>query len=436
MRPFARLAVSAVALGFFLSASAQTTIDHEHLSLTGGSEPVVVWRSPAPVDAVVEYGPTDAYGTSVRAASEPEAAAGGVMFWAVLPDVPPGEEVHYRVSQADFATEDAVFRAPPASNASVTFTAWGDHGVSSEAARNVANAAGIAPAFHLHAGDLSYANGVPAIWDTWFQEIRPLASRSFYMPSPGNHEYEPHANAVEGVRGNPAAYLARFVLPNNEFWYAFTYGPVRVIALDTESLLGDGSDQRDWLVNELASEASRTASWRVVLFHRAAYSSNANHGSFGPARGLDPLFDAGRVDLVIAGHDHHYERTYPLRGGEPVTSGAGPFPAGSGTVHVVTGGGGEGLYEMFQDPQPEWSAVRMAVFELLRVDATVEELRARAIDLDGKVVDAFTIQKATPEPPAPPLPPPAEPERTPGPGVAGLVLALLVVTAIRRAKLS
>lgn len=61
-----------------------------------------------------------------------------------------------------------------------------------------------------------------------------------------------------------------------------------------------------------------------------------------------PLFDRYGVDLVVCGHEHHYERSHPIRGAQPNDT-LTPIPVSSilstvdtthGTVHMVIGGGG------------------------------------------------------------------------------------------------
>src|SRR5271167_3111988 len=61
-----------------------------------------------------------------------------------------------------------------------------------------------------------------------------------------------------------------------------------------------------------------------------------------------PLFDKYGVDLVVCGHEHHYERSHPIRGQEPnatltpiaAAATADVIDTGRGTVHMVIGGGG------------------------------------------------------------------------------------------------
>ena len=61
-----------------------------------------------------------------------------------------------------------------------------------------------------------------------------------------------------------------------------------------------------------------------------------------------PLFDRYGVDLVVCGHEHHYERSHPIRGREtnqtltpiPVATDTQVIDTTQGTVHMVLGGGG------------------------------------------------------------------------------------------------
>ncbi|HEY2483143.1 MAG TPA: hypothetical protein VGI30_13245 [Caulobacteraceae bacterium] len=61
-----------------------------------------------------------------------------------------------------------------------------------------------------------------------------------------------------------------------------------------------------------------------------------------------PLFDKYGVDLVVCGHEHHYERSHPIRGAQanatltpvPVATATDVIDTTQGTVHMVIGGGG------------------------------------------------------------------------------------------------
>jgi 3',5'-cyclic AMP phosphodiesterase CpdA len=69
--------------------------------------------------------------------------------------------------------------------------------------------------------------------------------------------------------------------------------------------------QLEWIEKELAGSGSE---WKIVYFHHPLYSSGARHGSDLTLRAvLEPLFVMYGVSVVLAGHDHFYERIKPQR---------------------------------------------------------------------------------------------------------------------------
>jgi hypothetical protein len=239
------------------------------------------------------------------------------------------------------------------------------------------------PLFHLLNGDLAYANvsdDPVGAWRAFFANNQRSARYRPWMPCAGNHENEV-GNGPEGH----LAYRTRFTLPGNgsrEFagnWYAFTAGPIRVISLNNDDVsVQDGAfsfyrrdnvpgyrakgydpyihgyshgRQREWLERTLRAASDDPAiDWIVVCMHHPAMSSaHFNGGDLGVRREFLPLFDAYGVDLVLAGHEHHFERTFPVKGVLPGSSLLTPAPrdtdptvmdATKGAVHMIIGGGG------------------------------------------------------------------------------------------------
>jgi Purple acid Phosphatase, N-terminal domain/Calcineurin-like phosphoesterase len=239
------------------------------------------------------------------------------------------------------------------------------------------------PLFHLMNGDLCYANvsdAPVATWESFFTNNMRSARYRPWMPAAGNHENE--------VGNGPQGYLSyqtRFELPGNGSpgfhgnWYAFTVGPVRVISINNDDVcLQDGSFsayrrdhvpgyqangdnpyingysrgvQRAWLATELAAARhAEQIDWIVVCMHQVAMSSaHFNGADLGIRQEFMPLFDRYGVDLVVAGHEHHFERSFPVRGTLPGSDLLTPAPQGGdpaeidtskGTVHMIIGGGG------------------------------------------------------------------------------------------------
>ena len=153
------------------------------------------------------------------------------------------------------------------------------------------------------------------------------------MPSPGNHENE-LGNGPIGYQ----AYQTYFSVPEaagqtdvtRGLWYAFTAGSVRVISIANDDITYQdaGSSyvrgyssgaQKAWLEQELAAtRENRDIDWVVVCMHQVAISTadKFNGADLGIREEWVPLFDKYNVDLVVCGHEHHYERSHPIRGQE------------------------------------------------------------------------------------------------------------------------
>ncbi|MFI0743228.1 purple acid phosphatase family protein [Streptomyces sp. NPDC021100] len=243
----------------------------------------------------------------------------------------------------------------------------------------------VAPLFNFVNGDLCYAaiagawgTSRVATWADWFINNSRSTRLRPWMPCAGNHENE-KGNGPIGAAG----YQTYFALPSSTsgdeetrgMWYAFTVGAVRFISLANDDVaLQDGGDtyisgysggaQRRWLERELkAARADRDIDWIVVCMHQPMISSHRSAGSdLGVRRAWGPLFDAYGVDLVVSGHEHHYERSHPVRGTLPNETRT-PIPTatrtdlvdtGKGTVHMVIGAGGNiatSQDDLFDTPQ-------------------------------------------------------------------------------------
>ncbi|WP_322752811.1 metallophosphoesterase family protein [Frankia sp. Cas3] len=335
-----------------------------------------------------------------------------------------------------------------------TFTAFGDQGVSPHALANDGVVAQQNPAFHLLLGDIAYAdpsgqgrpvsatgaNGTdifnPTIWDSYLGQIEAVASRVPWMVATGNHDMEA-LYSPEGYGGQ----IARWDFPGNgpkacPSVYSFIYGNVGVISLDANDVSNEipanlgysKGSQTSWLKSRLKFlRRQPDVDFIVVFFHHCTYSTTNAHASEGGVRAeWVPLFDAYRVDLVLNGHNHIYERSDPLRGGSPskaVPIGGTIHPDTDGTTYLSVGGGGRSLYS-FPAPDsyaghvndaasvntyswtgvgvktPEvvtWSRVRYTGYSFVAVDVTPARvgqpatLTVRAVAESGAELDRVTL---------------------------------------------
>ncbi len=223
------------------------------------------------------------------------------------------------------------------------------------------------PHLVLHVGDLVNAGWNEDDWSTNLSIIEPLASRAPYMVVPGNHEEE------------SPLFREVFHFPHVEYYYAFTYGPVRFLMLDSEAPYEAGTPQRAFAESVLTAWSAAPGPICVAL-HAPPYSHGRHGSDVVVRRELCPLFEDRGVALVFSGHDHGYEATWPLVRG---------VPQEGGTVYAVTGGGGARLYESRPARQP-WSRVRIVAHHWLVVEATHQRLEVTALSTEG-VIDRFVV---------------------------------------------
>jgi hypothetical protein len=260
-------------------------------------------------------------------------------------------------------------------------TAWSKSSLN--AATTVQQVQQFNPLFHLHNGDLSYANvnqsSQPQVWADFMNNIQSAATHIPWMTALGNHESE-WANGPLGY----ASYQTRFALPLDGSpvagwqgnWYSFQVGSALFVSLDANDphYANDGSDNPDntaqalyihgysngaqaaWLEQTLAA-AHRNPSidWIIAFFHQPIISSSSSGagGDLGIRQAFLPAIDAYGVDLVLTGHDHDYERSYLVRGTDPgtalrptvVSQSLNTIDASKGAVHMVIGGGGTSSHD-------------------------------------------------------------------------------------------
>ncbi|KAL9239311.1 hypothetical protein vseg_013646 [Gypsophila vaccaria] len=212
-------------------------------------------------------------------------------------------------------------------------------------------------------GDLSYADFWQPSWDSFGRMVEPLASKRPWMVTQGNHEIE----KIPIVHNRPfTAYNSRWRMPFEEsgsssnLYYSFDVArAVHVVMLGSYTDFHPGSSQYTWLEGDLKKIDRTITPWVVVLVHAPWYNSNKAHQgekeSIDMRKAMERLLYEARVNIVIAGHVHAYERFTNVYDGK-----ANKY----GPVHITIGDGGnrEGLARSFKDPKPEISIFREASF--------------------------------------------------------------------------
>lgn len=169
--------------------------------------------------------------------------------------------------------------------------------------------------------------------------------------------------------------------------------------LSSEHSLAPGSVQHDWLIADLervrAAAAGAETPWVVVTLHRMLYTTQLCEevdfaNSLLLRQQLDPTLRRFRVNLVMAGHQHSFERSCPAFGGRCVEE------ATHGTVHVTVGTGGAATEKCGFDPTGQhgnFSLARINKLGYARLAATPETLKMEFVtNEDGAVWDTSTLR--------------------------------------------
>ncbi len=274
----------------------------------------------------------------------------------------------------------------------VRILAFGDSGWGSPSQIRLARLMPQEPAdLIVHTGDIVYENGSDEDFTLrHFRAYQDLLAEVPFFPTPGNHDLRADG---EGP------YRRAFEWPNpvpDALYYSFRWADIQFLVLDTTSETGEGDELRagsgeqlSWLTEQLdRGQRDPNVRWLVVTMHHPLFSGAtglSGHGSDKDLRRvLGPLFERYGVDLVLAGHDHHYERTLPLSDGLPVDAGCGP-------VYVVTGGGGSSQFARMV-AKTRRAAVALSQFHFVRLTATMDQIVGRAVDERGEEIDHFVVR--------------------------------------------
>lgn len=243
----------------------------------------------------------------------------------------------------------------------------------------------------LHLGDMAYSEGTfPEFEERVFGIYRDFMQRVPSFPTIGNHEYgtdraQPYLDVY---------YLFEQALraEDQERYYSFDYGNVHFVSLDSNgelltpiAIAGDARDDDmvDWLNADLAKSK---ADWKVAFFHHPPFSLYPDRGeNVLVINQLMPALEAGGVDLVLVGHDHHYVRSLPLRGECEIPGGKRAIP------YIVVGSGGTGLTPAVSTDDWYVAVKNDQVHAFLSVTFQACKASARAIGIDGLDIDSFEL---------------------------------------------
>ena len=382
---------------------------------------VIKWRTNTVTDSKVWYG------NSFDQLLQTESVSGSLLDHEItITNLNPNTTYYYAIGdsngQLSGGDTDHYFTTAPTVGTDQSITAWilGDCGTGN------ANQAAVRDAYHnyignthtdmiLLLGDNAYNSGTDteyqgAIFDIYTSKLK----NSMVWSCPGNHDYY----AQSGLNADyydiftfPTSGEAGGLASNTEKYYAFDYGNIHIISLDSHDENRDvGSPMLTWLENDLAATMQE---WVVVIFHHPPYTKGS-HNSDTEGRLIDmrenvlPILENYGVDLVLSGHSHSYERsklvqghygvsgtysaaTHDIDGGDGRSDGDGTYQQNSseeGVVYIVTGSAGK--ISSMQDTHP------VMYYSVSRLGSTILEVNGEQMDVkflnsNGVVEDYLTI---------------------------------------------
>ena len=272
----------------------------------------------------------------------------------------------------------------------VNIASAGDWGCTGNTQDTVKNVQKLNPDLLLALGDYSYTN-TPRCW---FDTIRPVGSIT--KVSIGNHDVQDSALLN--------SYLNNFGLTRQ--YYSYKVGSVHVLTMATEETFAKGSQQYDFVLEDLqAASSDPSIKWTIVNLHVPFYASPNTCGDSGCAGDKDlretyhPLFDKYGVDLVLAGHVHNYQRSYPItynsqNPSDPkVTScSKSTYSNPEGEIYAIVGTGGVNLHGL-SGKSYFIASQQDSKFGIFSMHISSNTLEAKFIDNAGNILDQFIINK-------------------------------------------
>ncbi|WP_344221481.1 discoidin domain-containing protein [Kribbella sancticallisti] len=197
--------------------------------------------------------------------------------------------------------------------------------------------------------------------------------KSITKPIPGNHEtYDDTPFA--GYR----QYFGSIATPQGKNYYSYNIGNWHFVALDSNDFTtGEGvaePAQLTWLKQDLAANTKRCV---AAAYHHPRFSSG-DHGDNPDSIPLWQTLVGAKVDLVLNGHDHHYERFVPQN--------VNGQKDANGPVQIIGGMGGMTLYDV-HSAHPATAKI-LSAHGVLKLSMTDTTFSSQLIGLDGKVLDS------------------------------------------------
>ena len=435
-------------LGFILitlPSFAQKIIRGPYLQMGTPTSMMIRWRTDVAVASKINFGLTQ---NALNSSKSDDLAKTEHII--TLDNLKPNTKYFYGVATGNTilqASMDNFFitNPPVGSNQKVTIWALGDMGMGTEAQTRVYKqylkyTEKTNTNLWLLLGDNAYGQGMDWEFQLRFFEyyqVDRLMKQTLLMPSPGNHDYSPTANNYR-IEDPLIAYFNIFSVPTKaesggvasgtKAYYSYDYANIHFISLDSygredmdKRLFSKDSQQMIWLEKDLKANKQK---WTIVYWHHPPYTMGSHNSDTESElrllrEGVVPLLEKYKVDMVLNGHSHNYERSQMMKGhhgleatynqkqhGASTSTGrydnskdSCPYVKDSkvteneGIIYVVNGCGASngGSQPTYPHNAMVYSNNTNAGSMYLEVEGN--RLEAKFITEDGSIKDQFTILK-------------------------------------------
>ena len=279
------------------------------------------------------------------------------------------------------------------------FAAVGDWGCTPITNDTVNNIVDKEPELVLGLGDYSYENSA----NCWLNLVAPLDDKM--KITIGNHEHRYYQEENNTSYFSPSLleeYMTHFNLSKQ--YYSFNHQNVHFVAMSTEVAFDSNSDQYKFVAADLSNASQNpNIDWIIVFYHRLAYSSPAVLGTIPMLRDTyHPLFEKFNVDMVLQGHSHNYQRSFPIIHNN--TTPAKPsitdnakfnYDDPKGQIYAIVGTGGFDEIHNFTGPAAKYIVTQFNAYGFLDLNVIQNgsTLEGKFYDNKDKIRDHFSITK-------------------------------------------
>ncbi len=339
---------------------------------------------PSPVTLELGFGlPDGDGGSSTIESPEPRS-----LHAIPVTGLKPGTRYAYSVRAGAASKYAAFVTAPPdEGDTPFRFLVYGDNRTDNAAHAAVVRAmVPVASDFLVHTGDFVEDGASPAQWQKFFDIEAPLLGARCLFSCVGNHEltdgagieYARYFGPTDPPPGAAPAHAdqrAPAATRPEHLDGTFRWGNTRFFLING-MVSYSGTIDRSWLEKALQdADDEKGLRWRVVVVHHGLWSSgpHGNNVRLHDA-GVVQLLAAHKVDLVISGHDHVYERGWS-----------------DGLAYLVSGGGGAPTYKI-KSQLPQARKLE-SVRHFVEVSVSSSAMQLVATRVDGSTIERCALSK-------------------------------------------